>query len=172
MKSRANYFAVVALAVCGTLAHQAMAEFASSGNCTVDWNGVFQRIDGFGASSAFLVRTWTSAEADLFFSTNTGIGLSLLRNQIQPPATTNAVAFASTSEIGMKLAQARGARIWSAPCSPPVFCKNATPLTAAVMSEPGTVTPTSFTRANWRDMWSTWKDPGRFHLRHLHSKRA
>jgi len=125
MKSRVKYFAVVVSAVCGILTHQAMAQSDNSGNCTVDWNGVFQRIDGFGASSAFSGRTWTAAQADLFFSTNTGIGLSLLRNQIQPPATTNAVAFASTSEIGiMKLAQARGARIWSAPWSPPIFCKN------------------------------------------------
>ena len=93
MKSRAKYFIVVASAVYGILTYQATAEFASSGNCTVDWNGVFQRIDGFGASSAFSGRTWTAAQADLFFSTNTGIGLSLLRNQIQPPATTNAVAY-------------------------------------------------------------------------------
>ena len=43
----------------------------------------------------------------MFFSTNTGIGLSLLRTQIQPPTTTNAVAFASTTEIGlMQLAHA------------------------------------------------------------------
>src|SRR5208337_2744145 len=52
--------------------------------CTVDWNEVHQRIDGFGASSAFLTMTWTPSQANLFFSTNYGIGLSLLRTQIQP----------------------------------------------------------------------------------------
>jgi glucuronoarabinoxylan endo-1,4-beta-xylanase len=81
---------------------------------TVDWNTVYQRIDGFGASSAFSGRTWSAATADAFFSTNTGIGLSLLRNSI----TTNVTA--SASELGlMQLAQARGARVWSTPWSPP-----------------------------------------------------
>ena len=49
--------------------------------CTVDWTNVHQRIDGFGASSAWR-STWTTAQADMFFSTNNGIGLSLLRNHI------------------------------------------------------------------------------------------
>ena len=101
----------------------------TTGQCMLDWNRVYQRIDGFGASSAFSVNTWTPALADMFFSTNTGIGLSLLRTQIQPPTTTNAVAFASTTEIGlMQLAHARGASIWSTPWSPPVFCKDSNTL--------------------------------------------
>jgi glucuronoarabinoxylan endo-1,4-beta-xylanase len=106
----------------------ALAELVSTlttGQCTVDWNTVYQRIDGFGASSAFSQNTWTPAEADLFFSTNYGIGLSLLRNEVQPPDTTNDVAFASATEIGlMQMAQDRGARVWSTPWSPPTFCKD------------------------------------------------
>lgn len=113
------------------------AAFAQT--CTVDWNNVHQRIDGFGASSAFTGFTWTTNQADMFFTTNngtarakngtnftfTGIGLSLLRNQIQPAASTNGIAFANANEIAlMQYAQARGARVWSAPWSPPVFCKN------------------------------------------------
>jgi glucuronoarabinoxylan endo-1,4-beta-xylanase len=101
--------------------------------CTVDWNNVHQRIDGFGASSAFTGFTWTTNLADMFFTTNTGtarakngtsftftgIGLSLLRSQIQPGG------FANTNEITlMQYAQARGARVWSAPWSPQASFKN------------------------------------------------
>ncbi len=87
--------------------------------CTVDWNDVHQQIDGFGASSAFLPATWTAAQANLFFSTNYGIGLSLLRTQIQPGG------FANANEIAlMQLAQARGARVWSTPWSPQASFKD------------------------------------------------
>ena len=87
-------------------------------NCVVDWNDVHQRIDGFGASSAWQ-SSWTSAQADLFFSTNSGIGLSLLRTRIAPGGTT------VESSI-MQLAQARGARVWSSPWSPAAAFKSNT----------------------------------------------
>ena len=96
--------------------------------CTVDWNEVHQRIDGFGASCAFSGRTWASYTANIFFSTsndvvyfdrsgnaytNNGLGLSLLRNQIQPGG------YADASEMSlMKLVQPLGVRIWSTPWSP------------------------------------------------------
>ncbi|HUA37512.1 MAG TPA: hypothetical protein VMA35_03830, partial [Candidatus Sulfopaludibacter sp.] len=107
--------------------------------CTVNWANQHQRIDGFGASSAFTGFTWTTSMADMFFSTNngtglsknstnftfTGVGLSLLRNQVQPPANTSGIAYANANEINlMQMAQARGARVWSSPWSPPTFCKN------------------------------------------------
>jgi len=94
-------------------------------NCVVDWNDVHQRIDGFGASSAWQ-STWSAAQADIFFSTNNGIvyadnqgnpstnngiGLSLLRTRIAPGGTT------VESNI-MQMAQARGAKVWSTPWSP------------------------------------------------------
>jgi glucuronoarabinoxylan endo-1,4-beta-xylanase len=100
---------------------------------TVDWNSRYQRIDGFGASSAFSGFTWTTNMADMFFSTNngvgrakngtnylfTGIGLSLLRSQIQPGG------YANGNEITlMQYAQARGAKIWSAPWSPQAAFKS------------------------------------------------
>ena len=88
-----------------------------TGACSVDWNNVHQRIDGFGASSAWDGSTWSSAEADLFFSTNTGCGLSLLRNRIAPDGTT------VESSI-MQAAQTRGAIAWSTPWSPPSIYKN------------------------------------------------
>jgi glucuronoarabinoxylan endo-1,4-beta-xylanase len=86
--------------------------------CTVDWNNVHQRIDGFGASSAWR-STWSTAQADMFFSTNNGIGLSLLRNHIVYASSTSASATPTTVETGiMTMAQARGALIWSAPWTP------------------------------------------------------
>lgn len=105
-----------------------------STSCTIDWNDVHQRIDGFGASSAFSGRTWTTAQADMLFSTNngigtsrdgqtqypfTGIGLSLLRNRI------SSGGIVTASEAGlMQLAQARGARVWSTPWSPAITFKD------------------------------------------------
>jgi O-glycosyl hydrolase len=105
----------------------------SNGACSVDWSTVFQRIDGFGASSAW-DGSWTTSQADMFFSTNngtgttfdgksnfgfTGIGLSLLRNHITFAGSTSASAVPSTVETSiMQLAQARGARVWSTPWTP------------------------------------------------------
>jgi glucuronoarabinoxylan endo-1,4-beta-xylanase len=104
-----------------------------SQTCTVNWTNVHQRIDGFGASSAWQ-SSWTTTEADLFFSTNTGIaytdskgtsgtyngiGLSLLRNHITAASSPAATAIPSTSETTiMQYAQARGAKIWSTPWTP------------------------------------------------------
>jgi O-glycosyl hydrolase len=99
-----------------------------SGSGVVDWNNVHQRIDGFGASSAWN-GSWTTPEADLLFSTNNnisylsgtynGVGLSLLRNHIAFAGTTSASAVPSTVETTiMQLAQARGARVWSTPWTP------------------------------------------------------
>jgi glucuronoarabinoxylan endo-1,4-beta-xylanase len=94
-----------------------VANIVTAGQCTVDWNTVHQRIDGFGASSAWDSSTWSTAEADLFFSTNNGCGLSLLRSRIAPDGTT------VESSI-MQMAQARGATVWSTPWSPPAIYKS------------------------------------------------
>jgi len=99
-----------------------------NGLSAVNWNNVHQRIDGFGASSAWN-GSWTTAEADLLFSTNNnvvynsatnnGVGLSLLRNHITYASTTSASAIPSTAETTiMQWAQARGARVWSTPWTP------------------------------------------------------
>ena len=107
----------------------ALAVSALSGRaqtCTVNWTNVYQRIDGFGASSAWR-STWTTNLADLFFSTNNGIvytnnnktivstnngiGLSLLRTRIAPGGTT-------VEQTIMTNAQANGAKVWSTPWSP------------------------------------------------------
>ncbi|MEY3895206.1 MAG: glucuronoxylanase XynC, partial [Verrucomicrobiota bacterium] len=71
-----------------------------------------QLIDGFGASSAW-GSSWSTADADLFFSTGpNGAGLSLLRTRIAPDGTTVEANL-------MKMARDRGARVWSTPWSPP-----------------------------------------------------
>jgi len=100
-----------------------------SGSSTVDWNNVHQRIDGFGASSAWAGGTWNTSLADLLFSTNNnisysggtynGAGLSLLRNHIVYGNNTSANTTLTTAETDiMQKAQARGARVWSTPWTP------------------------------------------------------
>jgi glucuronoarabinoxylan endo-1,4-beta-xylanase len=105
----------------------------TNGACTVNWTNVFQHIDGFGASSAWF-GSWTTNQADMFFSTNSGtgtsfdgktnfafngIGLSLLRNHIAPASTPLASDTPWTWETSiMQMAQARGAQVWSTPWTP------------------------------------------------------
>ncbi|MGA2245044.1 MAG: Ig-like domain repeat protein [Verrucomicrobiota bacterium] len=84
-------------------------------NCIVNWNDVRQRIDGFGASSGFR-SSITTTQADLFFSTNTGVGLSLLKSVI--------VAGTTMETNIMQMAQARGARVWCTPYSPDAAFKD------------------------------------------------
>jgi len=76
-----------------------------------------QGISGFGASSAWYAPSLTDAEADAFFSPDTGIGLSLLRVRITPEGTTDELATA-------KSAVARGVSVWAAPWSPPAGWKD------------------------------------------------
>jgi glucuronoarabinoxylan endo-1,4-beta-xylanase len=99
---------------------------STNGQTVVDAVNVHQRIDGFGASSAWN-SSWSTAQGNMFFSTNvagTGtsfdgktnfsfnsIGLSLLRTRIAPGGTT-------VENSIMVMAQARGARVWSTPWSP------------------------------------------------------
>jgi glucuronoarabinoxylan endo-1,4-beta-xylanase len=78
---------------------------------------VAQRITGFGASSAWTAPDLTDAEADLLFSPDSGIGLSLLRVRIAPDGTCAEVATAQQ-------AQARGAQVWATPWSPPAAWKS------------------------------------------------
>lgn len=96
---------------------------SEAAQCTVNWNDLHQKIDGFGASSAW-IGAWgwmtdglSDSQADMFFSAEHGIGLSLLRNHIFPDGTT-------TEVTTMQKAQARGARVWSTPWSPPAEWKD------------------------------------------------
>ena len=80
------------------------------------WTDVHQTMDGFGASDAWH-GALTGAQADLYFSTTSGIGLSLLRTGINRDGGT----FSTWNNA--KLAIARGAKVWAAPWSPPANLK-------------------------------------------------
>ena len=109
----------------------AAGKYLPMDNAPLDWTNVFQRVDGFGASSAWF-GSWTTNQADMFFSTNSGRGssfdgttnfvfngidLSLLRNRIAPDGTTVETNI-------MQMAQARGAKVWSTTCEPPAADKD------------------------------------------------
>jgi len=99
---------------------------STNGQCVIDVSKIHQRIDGFGASSAWN-GSWSTTQGNMFFSTNisgTGtsfdgktnftfnsVGLSLLRTRIAPGGTT-------VENSIMQMAQARGAKVWSTPWSP------------------------------------------------------
>jgi glucuronoarabinoxylan endo-1,4-beta-xylanase len=88
-----------------------------------------QAISGFGASSAWYAPSLTDAEADAFFSPDTGIGLSLLRVRITPAGTTDELATA-------KSAVARGVSVWAAPWSPPAGSKMPNPVGKGTVLNP------------------------------------
>jgi O-glycosyl hydrolase len=96
---------------------------ASSGGSTheIIWTDVRQQIDGFGASAYWLNSTGlpnlSDSQAAMFFSADTGIGLSLLRSIVTPDGTTTALGT-------MQKAQNAGARVWSVPLSPPAAWKD------------------------------------------------
>jgi glucuronoarabinoxylan endo-1,4-beta-xylanase len=78
----------------------------------VNFNDVHQRIDGFGASDRGNP-TLTDAQADLFFSSTNGIGLSILRVSMDPNGNDTS-AYSNATK-----AAARGAVVWAAPWSAP-----------------------------------------------------
>lgn len=124
--------------------------------CTVDWNNVHQRIDGFGASSAWR-STWTTAQADMFFSTNgTGCGLSLLRTRIVAAGSGSPSATPSTIEYNiMEMAQARGVRVWSAPWTPAVAFKTTNSLNGGSYRGSG-ANPTNLAYASQLANYVVW----------------
>src|SRR3954471_24257 len=90
------------------------------GPAAVDLTQTYQRIDGFGASSAWTATNISDALADQFFSPDAGIGLSLLRVQIKPDGTTAELATAKKAVArGAKVWAARGAARWGRPPGPP-----------------------------------------------------
>jgi glucuronoarabinoxylan endo-1,4-beta-xylanase len=85
----------------------------------INWTELHQEIDGFGASSASgmpELNALTDARADMFFDPVKGIGLSLLRTQIQPNGS-------SLEIVTAQKAAARGAKVWATPWSPPADYK-------------------------------------------------
>jgi glucuronoarabinoxylan endo-1,4-beta-xylanase len=88
-----------------------------NGTATINYTNTQQRIDGFGASSAWMSGSLSTSAADLLFSTNNGAGLSLLRTRIAPDGTSWETSIAQQ-------ARDHGARIWSTPWSPPIAYKD------------------------------------------------
>lgn len=80
----------------------------------IGWNDVRQGIEGFGASNAFLDLPLTDAQADLFYSTSNGIGLSHLRMGIANGGGLNGGAWSDATK-----AAARGAKVWAVPWTAP-----------------------------------------------------
>ncbi len=112
---RAAYAIWIAIAT--TISGQASPVAAAS--VTVDWNVRHQIIDGFGASDAFVNVALSDAQADLFFSTTNGIGLSFLRMGIANDGALNGGAFSDAAK-----ATARGARVWAAAWTAPAAWKD------------------------------------------------
>ena len=90
----------------------------NTGTATINYTNTQQRIDGFGASSAWMGTALSSSDADLLFSTNTGVGLSFLRTRIAPGGVIDDAEGTIAQE-----ATARGARVWSSPWTPPSALK-------------------------------------------------
>jgi glucuronoarabinoxylan endo-1,4-beta-xylanase len=121
---------------------------------TVDWNTTYQRIDGFGGSSAWSSSTtMTPAIANLYFSTNNnfrytntvgvistnnGAGFSLLRNHIYYANNTSASSTSTTTETAfMQAAQGYGARVWSTPWTPAAGFKSTNDIYDSGFAPPG-----------------------------------
>jgi glucuronoarabinoxylan endo-1,4-beta-xylanase len=101
------------------------ASHSQAQTATINWNNTHQVIDGFGASDAFELAPLTSAQADLFFSSTRGIGLSLLRTNIPEDGSCSTVNATCAGEVSdMQIAIANGAKVWSTPWSPPASMKS------------------------------------------------
>jgi glucuronoarabinoxylan endo-1,4-beta-xylanase len=101
------------------------ARHSPAQTATINWNNAHQVIDGFGASDAFELAPLTSAQADLFFSPTTGIGLSLLRTSVPEDGSCSTVNTTCAGEVSnMQFAIANGAKVWSTPWSPPASMKS------------------------------------------------
>lgn len=112
-----GYFRAAALILflggCGGESSRVQArEQALEGDGVVDFGVHFQKITGFGASSAWTAPDLSESMADEFFSARDGIGLSLLRVRISPSGRTGERATAIK-------ALSRGASVWASPWSPP-----------------------------------------------------
>src|SRR5580704_4978841 len=73
------------LLVCGAFVlGQLWKHYRTQDPIVIHWNTAHQTIDGFGASVTGYVGRFTSNQADLFFSRESGLGLSLVRLNAVP----------------------------------------------------------------------------------------
>jgi glucuronoarabinoxylan endo-1,4-beta-xylanase len=99
----------------------------SAQTATINPSSTDQVIDGFGAYSIGGDGILTTAQADTIFSTTSGAGFSLLRTPIPDDGSCTSVSAScagdSSTIANEQLAIARGAKVWSAPWSPPASMK-------------------------------------------------
>jgi glucuronoarabinoxylan endo-1,4-beta-xylanase len=93
---------------------------------------VHQHISGFGASTAWLGTAMSSSDADLAFSTTNGAGLSLDRIRINYQGDGTSAAETATA----LLAQARGAKVWATPWTPPTADKSNNNTVEGTLTDP------------------------------------
>jgi len=100
----------------GSLITLSLAGTSMAATVAVDVGTVYQKISGFGSSTAWS-SNMSSQDADLLWSTTTGAGLSLHRIHIDD-------ANDSTSEMSIaKQAVAHGVTVWASPWTPPAADK-------------------------------------------------
>lgn len=111
------------------------ASTAKAQTATITWTNVHQEIQGFGAADQ--LGFWsgdnlTATQANVFFSTTSGAGLSIFRTGVSEGpggaggsdcSTVNSSCVDSVSLANMRLAVARGARVFATVFSPPASMK-------------------------------------------------
>jgi glucuronoarabinoxylan endo-1,4-beta-xylanase len=110
----------------------------SAGDIVIDAAIQFQTMVGFGASDGF-IGDLSSQQMDLFFSQDSGIGLSLLRAIMTPSGEVFGGSWANKQG-----AIARGAKIFATPLSPPAAFKD-----NGDVNNGGTLLPQYY--GNWAD---------------------
>jgi glucuronoarabinoxylan endo-1,4-beta-xylanase len=119
-----SYIKICAGVVLVWFALEALVTVGHSGQCTVDWNDVRQRIDGFGGGVQFLSPATLDPVPNtnmdtLFGSANTNqLSLSILRIGIDPTMNWN------NELLDAQKAVARGARVLATPWTPPSSMKS------------------------------------------------
>ena len=97
------------------------ASLVNAATATIDINTKYQKISGFGASSAW--NSINAVENELLFDTTSGAGLSLLRLRVDESAAPAKSLISSNSNQEQikiaKAAMAKGAKIWATPWAPP-----------------------------------------------------
>ena len=119
----------------------ALAHLFLNGPVVINWSTTHQMIDGFGGSATGYTGTFSSAQADEFFSPVSGLGLSLLKVELIPDTvdadcgcvannTPYTCVLGSKSQMVSgdmqvaKLASKRGVRVFAGPWSPPAEMKS------------------------------------------------
>ena len=88
--------------------------FAHAQTATLNWGATYQTMDGFGAQDWASANSLTSAQAAMFFSPSTGIGLAIVRTALQgcPETGSCTVSTANVPDlVTLKEAVANGAQI-------------------------------------------------------------